>query len=136
MLQKLNHQPNPSNINNWTISRRVIAGFAAMLLLIIALGVFALWRLMGIAQTFADLADNSLPSMLLLSEASEISRDNLISLLQIDEAGQLSETPNSSRKSPPTRHAVDELLKNYEPLISDDEERRLIEEAKRTSDIG
>ena len=36
MLQKLNHQPNPSNMNNWTISRRVIAGFAAMLLIIVS----------------------------------------------------------------------------------------------------
>ena len=29
-------------MNNWTISRRVIAGFAVMLLIIIALGLFAL----------------------------------------------------------------------------------------------
>ena len=29
-------------MNNWTISRRVIAGFDVMLLIIVALGVFAL----------------------------------------------------------------------------------------------
>ena len=29
-------------MNNWTISRRVIAGFATLLLIIIALGVFPL----------------------------------------------------------------------------------------------
>ena len=46
-------------MNNWTISRRVIAGFATMLLIIVALGVFALWRLMGLAQNVADLADSS-----------------------------------------------------------------------------
>ena len=46
-------------MNNWTISRRVIAGFAVMLLIIVALGVFALWRLTGLAQNVADLADRS-----------------------------------------------------------------------------
>ena len=71
-------------MNNWTISRRVIAGFAAMLLIIVALGVFALWRLMGLAEDIAYVADNSVPSILILREAGNISRDNLISFLQID----------------------------------------------------
>ena len=74
-------------MNNWTISRRVIAGFAVMLLIIVALGVFALWRLTGLAQNVADLADRSLPSVLLLNEASKVSRGNLIDLLQIDADG-------------------------------------------------
>jgi len=51
-------------MNDWTISRRVIAGFAVMLLIIIALGLFALWRLTALAQNIADLADRSLPSVL------------------------------------------------------------------------
>ena len=58
-------------MNNWTISRRVIAGFATMLLIIVALGVFALWRLMGLAQNIAYLADSSLPSVLMLNEACQ-----------------------------------------------------------------
>ena len=75
-------------MNNWTISRRVIAGFATMLLIIIALGVFALWRLTGLAQNIADLADSSLPSVLLLSEACQgfAGQPNLI-CLQIDAYG-------------------------------------------------
>ena len=52
-------------MKTWTISRRVIAGFATMLLIIIALGVFSLWRLTGLAQNLAYLADNALPSILL-----------------------------------------------------------------------
>ena len=65
----MNHQPNPSNMNNWTISRRIIFGFAAMLLIIVALGVFALWRLKGIAEAIAYVADNTLPSVLILWKA-------------------------------------------------------------------
>ena len=55
-------------MNTWTISRRVIVGFATMLLIIIALGVFSLWRLTGLTQNLAYLADNALPSILLLEE--------------------------------------------------------------------
>ena len=102
--QNRNHQPNVSNMtmNNWTISRRIIAGFITMLLITVALGVFALWRLTGLAQDIAYLADNTLPSVLLLGEVGSRSRDNLISLLQIDEAGSAERKRNSSSKSLPT----------------------------------
>ena len=92
-------------MNNWTISRRVIAGFAAMLLIIVTLGVFALWRLMGLAEDIAYVADNSVPSILTLSEAANISRANLILLLQSTPPTQLIETQCWNRKFLPTGHA-------------------------------
>ncbi len=136
MLQKLNHQPNPSNMNNWTISRRVIAGFAAMLLIIVTLGVFALWRLMGLAEDIAYVADNSVPSILTLREAGNISRDNLILLLQIDPSDTTDRNSVLEQKISTNGARRDELIKSYESLISDAEDRRLYEEIKRTSDVA
>ena len=51
-MSKQNNQPNPSSVpmNNWTISRRIIAGFFTLVVFAVALGVFALWRLTGLAQ--------------------------------------------------------------------------------------
>ena len=46
-------------MNSWTISRRIIFGFAAMLLISVLLGAIALWRLSGVSQSVIDLADNS-----------------------------------------------------------------------------
>ena len=69
-------------MNNWTISRRIIAGFVTLVVFAVALGAFALWRLTGLAQDIVYLADNSIPTVLTLSEAANVSRDNLISLLQ------------------------------------------------------
>ena len=135
MLQKLNHQPNPSNMNNWTISRRVIAGFATMLLIIIALGVFALWRLTGLAQNIADLADSSLPSVLSLEENANLSRDNLIYLERIGTAASAEENAQLEQKIAANKSRVDELMKNYEAQISDDQDRRLFEEIKRTREV-
>jgi hypothetical protein len=84
-------------MNNWTISRRVIAGFATMLI-IIALGVFALWRLNGLAQNIADLADSSLPSVLSLEENANLSRDNLIYLERIGTAASAEENAQLEQK--------------------------------------
>ncbi len=48
-------------MNTWTISRRIIAGFTTMLLITVALGVFALWRLTGLAQNIADIGGQHPP---------------------------------------------------------------------------
>ena len=99
-------------MKTWTISRRVIAGFATMLLIIIALGVFSLWRLTGLAQNVADLADSSLPSVLLLNEASKVSRGNLIDLLQIDETGSSERNAAHEQRIAANTVRRDELLKS------------------------
>ena len=124
-------------MNNWTISRRVIAGFATMLLIIIALGVFALWRLTGLAQNISELADVSLPSVLVLREAANVSRDNLIYLLQIDETGSSERNAALEQKIAANTVRRDELLKSYENrgLIADDEDRRLFEDVQRAKEI-
>ena len=49
-------------MNNWTISRRIIAGFVTLVVFAVALGAFALWRLTGLAQDIGYLADNSIPT--------------------------------------------------------------------------
>jgi hypothetical protein len=122
-------------MNNWTISRRVIAGFVAMLLIIVTLGVFALWRLMGLGEDIVYVADNSVPSILTLREAANVSRDNLILLLQMDPSNTADRNSMLEQKISTNTARRDELLKNYEVLVSDDEDRRLYEEIKRTRDV-
>ena len=106
-------------MNNWTISRRVIAGFAVMLLTIVVLGVFALWRLTGLAQNVADLADKSLPSVLLLNEASKVSRGNLIDLLQIDATGSSERNAVLEQRIAANTVRRDELLEQVRRLPPD-----------------
>ena len=119
-------------MNSWTISRRIIFGFAAMLLISVVLGAIALWRLEGVSQSVANLADNTLPSILTLREYAGATRDNIFTILQYADA-----EPGDQRKAledriSGNRTRIDELIKIYEPLISDSEDRRLFEEAKRT----
>jgi methyl-accepting chemotaxis protein len=122
------------NMSNWTISRSIIAGFVTMVLITVALGGFALWRLNGLAQNVADLADHTLPSVLTLREAANQSRDNLITTLQIE--------PGSSERNTQLEQKIaagmvrrDELFKSYEGMIADDEDRRLFGEVKRAATV-
>src|SRR5215468_5506443 len=120
-------------MSNWTISRRIIAGFVTTVLIAVALGGFSLWRLQGLAQNVAYLADHTLPSVLTLREAANQSRDNLITTLQIEPGSSERNTQLEEKLAAGTARRQ-ELFKTYEGMISNAEERRLFEEVKRTSD--
>ena len=64
-----------------------------------------------------------------------MSRDNLISCLQINPQHNRAKL-NAQQKIAANDARRDELIKSYESLISDAEDRRLFEEIKRTSDVA
>ncbi len=119
-------------MNSWTISRRIIVGFGAMLLIVIALGSFAIWRGQTLNGAIALLADNSLPSVLTLRGCAGATRDNIFTALWYAQAESAEERKALDERIAANRVRVDELFKNYETLISDSEDRRLFEEVKRT----
>ena len=122
-------------MNTWTISRRIIVGFTIIVLITVALGVFSLWRMTGLTQSIAYLADNAIPSILLLEETANLSRQNLINLERIDPSGSAARNAELEQSIATNKARVDELQKNYEGLFSDDEDRRLFEETKRARDV-
>jgi len=118
-------------MNSWTISRRIIFGFAAMLLISVVLGAIALWRLSGVSQSVIELADNTLPSVLTLRECAGRTRDNIITILQYSQAESADQRKDLDDRIAANRARIDELFKQYDPLVSDNEDRRLFEEVKR-----
>ena len=119
-------------MNSWTVSRRIIFGFAAMLMISAALGAFALWRVEGLSRSITGLADNTLPSVLTLRECAGLSRDNIFACSQLAEAESTEQRKAIEERIAANRARMEELFKKYEPLISDSEDRRLFEEVKRT----
>ena len=117
-------------MSNWTISSRIIVGFITVVLITVALGGFALWRLNALKQNIADLADHTLPKVLTLREAANQSRDNLITTLQFEEGSSERNTQLEQKLAAGTARR-EELFKTYEGMISDDEDRRLFEEVTR-----
>ncbi len=103
---ELNSTRKSMTMNNWTISRRVIAGFATMLLIIVALGVFALWRLTGLAQNIAYSGGQQPPQRADAGgDRQRVAGQPNFPVADRRSEDRPSETRNSSRKSPPTRRA-------------------------------
>jgi methyl-accepting chemotaxis protein len=119
-------------MNSWTISRRIIFGFAAMLLIVIALGAFAVWRGQTLNRAIALLGDDSLPSVLTLRECAGATRDNILTVFRYADAESAEQRKALEERIASNRLKIDELFKKYETLISDTEDRRLFDEAKRT----
>jgi methyl-accepting chemotaxis protein len=72
--------------------------------------------------------------VLTLREAANQSRDNLITLLQI-EPGSTERNTQLEQKLAAGTARRQELFKTYEGMVSDAEDRRLFEEVKRTNDV-
>jgi methyl-accepting chemotaxis protein len=117
-------------MNSWTISRRIISGFTVMLLIVIALGSFAIWRGQMLQQAIMLLGDNSLPSVLTLRAVGGATRDNIATTLMYADAAT-EERKALDEEIAANRAEIDEAFKRYEGLISDSEDRRLFEETKR-----
>ncbi len=119
-------------MNSWTISRRITFGFAAMLLIVLGLGMFGIWRGQTLNDAITMLGDNSLPSVLTLRGCAGATRDNIFTSLRYADAETAEERKALDERIAANRTHADELFKKYETLISDGEDRRLFEEAKRT----
>ena len=119
-------------MNSWTISRRITFGFAAMLLIVIGLGLFGIWRGQTLNDAITMLGDNSLPSVLTLRGCAGATRDNIFTSLRYADAETAEERKALDERIASNRTHIDELFKKYETLVSDSEDRRLFEETKRT----
>ena len=115
-----------------TVSKKMV-----LLILAALLGVLGLSAL-GIKQMnrVYDAADygnvNSVPSILVLGKSIELfngQRIRLYRYLLVDDAARLGEIEDKIRES---RSKVLEGFKSYESLISDDKDRRFLEEEKTT----
>ncbi len=120
-------------MNSWTISRRIIVGFATMLFISAALGLFALVRLQSINHSVVVLADMSLPSVLTLNECAALTRDNIFTAMRYAAADSAARRTELEEHIASNRTRTDELFAKYDSgLVADDEDRRLFEETKRT----
>ncbi len=101
-------------------------GFAAVLMLVVMLGIFSLVQLSRINGSTVDIATNWLPSVKVLGElslaAADVRKDTLNYMVATDKKQHYEDKINSDL----TTIADDE--KKYEPLISSDEEHKLYQE--------
>ena len=119
-------------MKTWTVSQRIYAGFTLLLILTAVLGAFAVVQLRAIGHKVAELADNSLPSVLILNECAALSRDQIFTAQAFVQAETEEQRTTLERQIATNRASIDERFARYDALVSDAEDRRLFEATKRT----
>jgi methyl-accepting chemotaxis protein len=116
-----------ASLNNLTIKTKVIAAFAAVLVVTIALGVFAVQRLAGVNAEAADIRDNWLPGTRALAELS-----GKTERFRIAEAnyvmGKHADKKELEQRVTAALAGREAAWKTYQPLITAGEESKIAEQ--------
>jgi len=123
-------------MKNWTIGRRITTGFTIVMLITAALGAFSLIRALGLKQNIFDLGENTVPSLKLQANIKSEVQNKMIAIQQ------LNDTLTPERRADLTKQLVvatdkaAELLKKYEGLLSDAQDKSLwTEETKQNENL-
>jgi len=111
-------------MKNWNIGQRIVGGFAGILLILVAVGVFAFTQLRVIGSGVWDLTGNVMPCLELVNESSIRAGQSYIVLRSALEATEPSERADLERTVRELLRANEEASREYEPQCVDDGDRR------------
>lgn len=122
------------NTSGWTITRRITLGLGALLAMLVLISALALLRMASLRGNVGGLAENSLPSVVLLGEVSvrvqrqQLNRSKILDA-PVDEAQRLETDNNALEKE------VVGFLDRYESnFVLDDDTRRLYADMRGAHD--
>ena len=113
-------------MGSWTISRRIAAGFVALVALAIAIGSVSLWRMLGINGHVVAISTNVVPSFPILAG---IIRADVTALRAVSDAvlraGDTAAVAAADRRFATAVSTGSTLCRNYEKIFSDVKDRDL-----------
>jgi methyl-accepting chemotaxis protein len=118
--------------NNLRLSGKLMAAFAAVLVITCALGALAIVRLADVAATSQSITDDYMPSLDRLGAINTLSSDIRIAQMREVVADADDVRANAASDVASRMAAREQLVKEYEAIPADEEEKKLWEEAKST----
>ncbi len=115
---------------NWTIGRRLAAGFAAVLIVVACIGAFALNRVYSIDRNNKVVTDNAMPSIVLFSRIESLVKGNFINTTQHLDATDAARMAAIEKEMNEKSDLLTALYKEVEPLLTTDEAKRVYEKIK------
>ncbi|KPY14676.1 Methyl-accepting chemotaxis protein [Pseudomonas savastanoi pv. glycinea] len=121
-----------SMLRQLKIAARTSACFALMVVLVFGLGIFSIQQLHGIREQSLEIENDALPGIALgddIALAVEKTRTTVAKMLATHDLAQVAQAHNEflERKA-----GFQKAVEAYDPLITDDEERALVEGLKST----
>jgi methyl-accepting chemotaxis protein len=122
------------NTSSWTITRRITAGLGALLLMLVLISGLALLRIATLRESIGGLAENSLPSVVLLGDVvAQVQRQQLALSRLLDAQPEVAEALQADISS--REKQVVTALADYEQhYLVDEETRRLYAEISAAHD--
>jgi methyl-accepting chemotaxis protein len=116
------------HMKNWSIGTRITAGFAAVILISMALGIFAYGQIGKISSSGTNIATNSLPSVYTIGQIQSAAERRMRLILQHILTGDKAEKTSIDGKIQDVRARNSELLGKYQKeMISDDKDKQNID---------
>jgi methyl-accepting chemotaxis protein len=112
-------------MKNWTIGARIIAGFAAIIIIAATLGAYAFLQLRLIEQRADVVIVDSIPSITVVNEIAANARSNYNAVLAHVIATDPAEMERIEKEIDAARSSNAELLKRYEAGFTNDHDRQL-----------
>jgi methyl-accepting chemotaxis protein len=112
-------------MHNWKVGTRIGAGFAAVVLIAISIGLFALGRVATIGQISSEVTDNSLPSVYLTGQIQSNTHTLLSLILRHSASTDKQQMAQIEIEVQNLRAQNANIIASYEKLISSDAERAL-----------
>ncbi len=122
-------------MKNWKIGARIVAGFSVVILIAMALGLFAYNRADNTQRSESTLADNALPSVAILGRINTRTQTNVGLLVKYINAKSPQEKRALEQQIQELTNENSKDLKAYDDLPSDSQESALYEKVKSTRTI-
>ncbi len=114
-------------MNSWTVGKRIIIGFAAVIVVVVALGSFAYYRLANIKHEAEGIAKVSLPGLVVISEVQSLALQNYTATLRYILADSEAESSKELAVISKNVAAIDGLTNQYNGMIIDAKDRELFD---------
>ncbi|MDB6036422.1 MAG: chemotaxis protein [Verrucomicrobiales bacterium] len=117
-------------MKNWTIGKRVVFGFIAVILIGVAVSMFAYLRLTTIRANADSLAKDSFPGQVTMGEILLLAQHEMVILLQHIPSADTNDLARFESQLITNRERRDQLFKDYEKTLFTDPDRALFEKIK------
>jgi methyl-accepting chemotaxis protein len=115
-------------MKNLKIATRIGAGFAAVILITVALGLFAYSRIESINKNSTDISENSLPSVYVVGQIHSNAERIMGLLMAHAQSSDAQEMAHIEAEIRDVRTQNSQLMARYEKLFSNDKDRQMYAE--------
>jgi methyl-accepting chemotaxis protein len=114
-------------MRTWTVGKRIVVAFLALIVVIAALGAFSYARLIQIRSAAFQIANEALPGIHLITKVESAAKENFITILKHVASTSSEEKTELEKVLKETRETISKNLKDFEKIATKGPRRELFD---------